>query len=290
MSVSRTRPLRIALISLCLVLASSTARAREIYVVRFLAGSWPTDVPCEGYFWRDHLMFHNSTTQEQHVRLLGVSNGSIRGDSRDLVLPPGRSVSVFGNTAIGGGASGLLDWSPAAAPEPNLFVNRLDVPAGVLVSSRIEVPQSGSLCTPFPTTSLVIFGSAQFPLYASLTSAGNRQYHLGTDLGSNGLGLTADSRLNVGIYNAGSSTANATIELRRSCDDGLIESRSIRVPGNAIIQYTGFKNDTSGYSSSCGMLYPTYAIVTVDQPSFSYVVTLSNERPPKIPMSISQPN
>jgi hypothetical protein len=274
---------------LVLLLSAGIVQAGDVYVIRFFAGVWPTGVPCEGYFWQDKLMFHNSTTTEQKVRLLGVSNSLPRPDARDLVLPPGASVSVTQDFASGGRQETSLNWFPLVAFEPLLFVNHLDVPAGVIVASRIESHQSGSLCTAFPTYSNKSFGLLALPVHRFLTPAGTRQYHLGTDLGSDGLGLTNPSHTNVGIYNGEPAAANATIELRRSCDDGLITSRTVRVPENSVVQTAGPTNDVSGYGPGCaiGILPQIYTVVTVDQPSFSYAVTLSNEIPPKIPISVS---
>lgn len=292
MPVARVRYKTTAL-GLFLLLSAGIVRAGDVYVLRFFAGVWPTGIPCEGYFWQDRLMFHNPTASEQRVRFLGVSNGSARLDARDLVLPPGRSVSAVQDSAFGGGVSTLLNWFPFPLMDFDflLFVDHLDVPAGVAVASRIESHQSSNLCTPFPNINNKSFGLLSLPVYRSLTPAGMRQYHLGTDLGSDDVGLTNPSRVNIGIYNGGSVPANATIELRRSCDDGLIASRGVRIPGNAILQTAGLVNEVKdGPGCAISLLPQTYAVVTVDQPSFSYVVTLSNELPPKIPISISQPN
>lgn len=278
---------------LFLLLSAGIVQAGDVYVLRFYAGFFPTGVPCEGYFWQDRLMFHNPTASEQRVRFLGVSNGSARPDAQDLVLPPGRSASIEQDFAyVGGGRSSALKWYPFPLVDSiYLFVNHLDVPDGVVIASRIESHRSPDLCNPFPNTTHKSFGLLSLPVYRSLTPAGTRQYHLGTDLGSNEVGLTNPSRVNIGIYNGGSAAANATIELRRSCDDGLIASRGVRIPENAILQTAGLVNEVKdGPGCAIGLLPQTYTVVTVDQPSFSYVVTLSNELPPKIPISISRPN
>ncbi len=284
--------------SLIAILAASllhpkAVRAGDVYVLRFFFGDVrPTGVPCEGYFWQDRLLFHNATSSDQRVRLLGVSNGPMDPNASELLLKPGRSVSVVQDGALTNGETTLLGWFPSISLEPVLFVDHLDVPEGVAVASRIESHQSGSLCTAFPTYSNLSFGLLPLPIYRSLTPAGTPQYHLGTDLGSDGIGLTNPSRVNIGIYNGGSVPANARIELRRSCDEGVIESRAVRIAENAVVQTNGFANDVGGYGSRCigDQISQTYATVSVDQPSFSYVVTLSNELPPKIPISVSQPN
>lgn len=110
--------------------------------------------------------------------------------------------------------------------------------------------------------------------------------HLGTDIGGNGSG-SDDGRTNIGIYNAGGTTARATAELRRACDDTLLEARTASVPPNEILQLNNFSSVFTGCSALRAAAYETYVVVTVDQPSFSYAVTLSNQRPPWIPVSSS---
>jgi len=99
--------------------------------------------------------------------------------------------------------------------------------------------------------------------------------------------MADDGRTNVGVFNAGSVAATATVELRRGCDDVLVASRSVAVPPNSIVQLNGLPFASEGCSAIRTAAYETYVVVTVDQPSFSYAITLSNKRPPWIPVSSS---
>ncbi len=113
------------------------------------------------------------------------------------------------------------------------------------------------------------------PVYRELTPANKRQIHLGTELSGN------NSRVNVGIYNAGAETATASIELRRTCDDALIASRTVTTPRNTIAQVGGFgTTDTAVCNSTNTPDWTRYTIITVSQPSFTYVANLYEAVPP----------
>lgn len=253
------------------------ALAAEVYVVRFITSGTLVEPPCKYLRWNDHLLFHNTASQAATVRFLGVSNGPPRADASNLTVPAGRSRSVAGT---------LLGWNPNG--NAVLWVNRLDVPDGVLLASRLEVAVgSGAPCAPASDGRGV--GATGLPTFSSLRAPNERQYHLATDIGADATGYAANARINVGIYNAGSMTATATVEVHRGCDERLMESRTTSIPADSILQVLGLSTRTG---PGCGSpfttnLYTTYVIVRVDQPSFSYAVTLSNELPPQIPIGVS---
>ena len=97
-------------------------------------------------------------------------------------------------------------------------------------------------------------------------------------------------RTNIGIYNAGTGTASAFVELRRGCDDRLLDRRLISVPAKTIIQVPGpsFSPDVV---PGCTALNTTasvnYAVINADQPTFSYIATLANQLPPTTPFTFS---
>ena len=128
------------------------------------------------------------------------------------------------------------------------------------------------------------------PVFRSFVPAGERQAHLSTDLG-NDIGKEVSSRVNVGIYNASAVTANATIEFRQHCDETLLASTSVTVPPDTLIQVPGL----GGTSRNCPASDPLflggggiYAVVTVDQPSASFVSVLANTLLPTNSISIQQ--
>ncbi len=261
--------------------AAGNAHGREIYVVRAFTQGGLIEAPCTYLYWQDDLRFFNTTSQDLQIRLLGVSNGGPRSNARELVVPASRSRSP---------REAGLDWTPARTVDIPFWVNRLDLPDGILVSSRAE-PTAGVGFPCFPGVDDRRFGSIALPVFSSLSEIGRPQMHLRTDLGKSESGLTAPSRVNVGIYNGGAAEATAVLELRRDCDGRLIAQRTVAVPADTLFQFSAFENDTSPYDPNCpGSSYATYVVVTVDQPSFSYTATMSSERPPKIPVSVSSPN
>jgi hypothetical protein len=113
------------------------------------------------------------------------------------------------------------------------------------------------------------------PVFRDLTPANKPQIHLGTDLSGN------ESRVNVGIYNAATETATASIELRRTCDDALIASRTVTISPNTIVQVGGFSTgDTAVCNSANTPDWTRYTIVMVSQPSITYVANLNEVVPP----------
>jgi hypothetical protein len=275
--------------ALAVVMFPPLARASDVWVVRFqtdIVYSSPTE--CYRVGWRDHLLFRNTTNQDLAVSALGASNGYTVPGPEPLVIPArgGRSVLIQPRLSEGGSTN---RWAPK--PETTFIVNRLDVPQGIIAESRGEL--WGPLATPLPcpppepggVPASEVFGSIPLPVVRSLAPAGTEQIHLASDLG------TQPIRTNVGIYNAGTAMANAAIELRRLCDDAVVERRFTAVPANAVVQVFGITDTprTSGNScSSSGSTYfSRYVVVVMDQPGFSFVTTLANELPPRIAISTS---
>ena len=284
MKAPRTRRPGLATGAAILLLLPTPAAAADVYVVRFLTQRYITSTTeCLMVGWWDHLIFRNTANEDQTVRLIEASNGYQPPREESLVLPRNRTRSLYSyrNTPQPGGSN---VWTPDG---PYVFlVNRLDVPAGVLVESRGEVYGGAGEGTPLPCdpfrVGVSVLGSFPLPVVRSLVPSNSRQFHLGSDLG------TLVSRTNVGIYNGGALTATAVIEVRRGCDDALVEGRSVSVPANTVIQTGGFINDYQrsgclGFGSSPD--HNRYVVVTVDQPSFSFVTTIAQDLPPKIAVS-----
>jgi hypothetical protein len=275
---------RSVLVAAVLAFRVPASEGEEVYVVRFFTPRYITSTTeCLMVGWWDHLIFRNTANEDQTVRLIEASNGYQPSREESLVLPRNRTRSLYSyrNTPQPGGSN---VWTP---DEPYVFlVNRLDVPAGVLLESRGEVYGGAGEGTPLPCepfrVGVSVLGSFSLPTVRSLVPSNSRQFHLGSDLG------TLVSRTNVGIYNGGPAAATATIEVRRGCDDALVESRNVSVPANTVIQAGGFINDYQrsgclGFGSSPD--HNRYVVVTVDQPSFSFVTTIAQDLPPKIAVS-----
>jgi len=255
-------------IALLLTLTTfAAAYAEDAYVVRFFAFGRGTE--CAQSLWLDNILFFNRTSAPAVVKLLGVSNGPVPPDVlRELSLPPNRAVAIRNGHPF----SGSYPWQPqASAP---LWVVHLDIPEGVTIESRDEVyavPLCGLTDGRDGLPEDESAGKVSLPIFRSLVPAGVRQIKLGTDLSSHG------SRLNVAIYNAATEEAHATIEIRRVCDDALLDTRSVVIAADAITQFGGF----SGSGGRClgSGVEALYTAITVDRPGFSYVSNVSESLP-----------
>jgi hypothetical protein len=226
--------------------------------------------------WSSDVTFFNHGSSAATVQLLGVSNGrATDAVGTEFVLPAGRSAALSRFRP-----SWLFD-----SPSEPLTVIHIDVPPAVDIESSLYIGT---------TTSLVFgadpekFGKTRLPVVGKLAAPGDAQLHLSTDLG------TIPSRLNVGVYNAGATPANVTVEIRQFCDDSLLESRSATVAANTVVQLTGFQAAShncpppSGIGT-LGRLTGAYVIVRADQPSFSFVSAIANVDAPTTSISIVGP-
>lgn len=239
------------------------ALASDVYLLRFSAnGSVGT---CLQLSWHDNVTFFNSGTSPALVRVIGNSDGAAGNTTPDsFVVPPNHVVAL--DSALSGNA-----WVPASQLQqavPYIFyVLHIDVPAGVSVQSGDDVYRFNGCVGPpvFPES----IGHVSLPVFERLSEAGKPQVHMGTDLG------VRDSRTNVAIYNAGDHDAVAHIELRRVCDDSVADARTVVIPPNRTVQIGGLMKGTD----TCGVPQLTnwmrYTVVSVDQPSLSYVTTIA---------------
>jgi len=224
---------------------------------------------CTGtYWWLSDVLFHNAGSETATVRLLEVSNGVPQSSSdRELQLPPGRSSSI---------ARAGKPWLPSA-PVP-LWVTHLDVPPNVTVESRIILGRT--VCIGPQVGGAGIYGKISFPLFRALQPAGVTKIHLGTDLAE------LPTRNNVAVYNASDVPAHAIAEVRQLCDDTVIDTRQLDIPGKSVVQITGMNATTEGCNPGSGSRY-AYVAVTVDQPSLSWVSSLSNADVIKVVWSVT---
>jgi hypothetical protein len=272
------------------LLFASTLGADDVYVVRFYTDILQrSTTECFWWGWRDHLVFRNTTYVDLTVRALSASNGYSPPEYQPLVVPARRNMSLL---PIPGGGVGETGGSNNWTPRSSLFliVNRLDVPKGVVVESRAEI-YSGRALTPlpcsidFPGSLPQVFGTLPLPVVTALVPAGKEHVHLATDLG------THRARANVTIYNGGPTSATASVEVRRGCDDVLLDNRSVTVPSTSIVQFFSFKDGRDEIRDGCPVHrtteYNQYVTVVMDQPGFSFVTTLARDYDPKVNVSTS---
>jgi hypothetical protein len=207
--------------------------------------------------WGDDILFYNTGVAPAVVRFLGVSNGSPQGDIPTLTLPAGQPIFLNATLPV------AEQWRPV--PVPPMWVLHLEVPDGVVAESRDEY----RLVVGQPVI-VITSGKVSMPIFRELVAAGRPQVELGTDLGGH------DSRANVGIYNAGADSATATIEVRRTCDGAVVDSRTVTIPANTLVQVGGLG---TGSSADCPLSaaepWARYTVVTVSQPSFTLVSNLN---------------
>jgi hypothetical protein len=273
---------RIFFVILVVLCTSIKLRAGDVYVVQGFALGPQLDSNFM-ILWTSDAFFYNAGLSESRVTLLHVSNGGSAPDpSGDvLLLPAHTSRSLIA-------AKSLWRTDTGAA----LWVLHLDAPADTLVDDTLFIGSQG-INLPSPSTSRFRFGKARLPVFRSLIPAGQQQVHLATSLGpfsDNPAEVQTPSRLNVTVYNAATSAASALIEIRQHCDDRVITSRTVTIPADTIVQIGGFEGRTAncppiGMSGDAERF--VYTVVTVDQPSFSFVSNLSNAATPTTSISIT---
>ena len=279
---------RLVTILIAVLLLAPTLGATEVRVVRFLVQPDFNPPPCTSTVgWYSETFFHNSTDAFQTVRFLGVSNGPTGPNPRPLTVPPHQTMEITGRYSPG--------WEPV--PGTILWVNRLDVPSGVIVANRVASsifhPSSDTTGVPCHGR-LANYAGLPLPVFTALIPAGKTQYFLGTDVGSDpALERITDARLNIGVYNGGSVGASAVVkvycgdpDLDHSLSDTLIETSQIQIPADSIVQRTALAStETAGCPTAPKSFW--YATVTVDQPSFAYAIGLANGKLPIFPGAVA---
>ena len=258
-------------------LLSTALFADDIYIVQGSAEGRMLN-NSERTIWGTDAYFYNTGSTNAVVTLLDVSNGGLRDPSRvpgSFIIPPHRTATFGGERAA---------WSPAVF-DP-LWAVHVDVPAGVLVENLLFIGSREEGAANHSPPEIRSLGKVRLPIVRSLTSPGEPQTHLATFLGAE---PDIPSRINVGIYNGGAVAATAQIEIRRHCDDTVVSSANVSVPAKSVIQVNNFSSnpgrgcpDASPGPGGAGV----YTVVTVDQPSFSFVSNLANTLLPITSVSI----
>ena len=268
---------RIIFALITLLIASSTqALSAEVYLIQADASGWQID-GCNILQWWTDVFFHNEGSEEKTVQLLGVSNGVLP----TIPEPPGTQIKIPTKKTVSLRRRAGSYWAPLPPiGRVPLWVARLEVPPEVVIEDTLFV---GTLRTCHTPTNMPLYGTISLPIFRSLTPANVPKTILGADLG----GLIPN-RTNVGIYNASqSSEAVGKIEIRKSCDDELLEERTVTIPADTIIQFGGFGSVAANcppfpdaYTGSA------YVVVTVNQPSLTYIANVASDRDPSISVAL----
>lgn len=253
--------------------AALPMRAADAYVVQgYAQGPFIDQVAY--VTWNSDAFFANSGSATATVRLLGVSNGAIPANvPRQFTIEPGRTAS-FSTTAGYG-------WGPITEHGTALWVVHLDVPDNVQVADVMYIGKAHRGESDGPSR----FGMTHLPVVTRLVPAGQPQRHLATFLGDP---TFIPSRTNVTIYNGGDALATASIEIRSFCDDSAVYQAGASIAPNTVVQITGLPQ-ANVLCRESPYLEPgaTYTVVTVDQPSFSFVSSLSNRDIPLTSISVT---
>ena len=256
----RLRPL----IFVLLIANAGAVFAAEAWVLRGFAG------PCLGLQWEADTLLRNTLSGPAVVRLVSISDGfdSIPEPDRELVVPPGQTLSLNRNTA----------WHQ---PDVPLFVLRLDIPEGVLIEGVLNLGTGSGDGCPLPPApdSSAAYGVIHLPHFRTLVPANQEQSHLGTTLGG------SPARNNVGIYNAAALPATARVSLHRACDNRLVDETTIHLGANSTTQVR-LENKSTDTCTGSVPTWVDYVTVIVDQPSVTWVSTLANDVPTRVLISI----
>jgi len=220
----------------------------------------PSNNPCIATLWTADAVLQNTTDAPLTVRQTSYSD-----ISTIPIVTPSFTILPHATTTL----TRQRSLNHIATPSSSLFLEQLDVPDGVLADSRIEI--GASACNVSPPIFGPVNGKLSTPTFRTLVPAGTVQRHIGTDLG------LVDARVNVGVFNGGETTAHAHVEVRKACNDALLGQSDITLNRNSLLQVSmNIGAPTAACSDSDVGYWVTYTTVTVDQPSISFVSTISN--------------
>jgi hypothetical protein len=264
-SMNRKSSPRSLLLALMIGLSVATSLlARDIYVVQGDARG-PV-FGQERVVWSTDVLFYNRGVAPGTVTVLSISNPSDRG---------GRVGASF---AVSPGKTASLQQQLRGIPNGDaLMIVHLDVDEALVVENVLYIGSefAGGISG---NTIFRQYGKIRLPVFTSFVPANEPQVHLESDIGD------IPAHINVGIYNAGSETATAHIETHAHCDDGTISTRTVSVPPDTVVQIAGFQAETQ--CAGLEQKSSVYTVVTVDQPSLTFVSALANDNTPTTSISI----
>jgi hypothetical protein len=160
---------------------------------------------------------------------------------------------------------------PDAYGASGAWIVQFDVPDTLAAEGRMEVygpfdSCGGQLGLPLTATTKI-----RMPVFSRLVPPGEEQVHYGTDLG------LPPARQNVGIYNAGTQPAAATITVVQPFCAMRSLTQTAIIPPDTLVQVGILRVPPCGGAPQAAA---AYTVVTVDQPSLSFVSTLTNGTTP----------
>lgn len=256
--------IRRTIVAVVLLALTSSAVAADAYVLRFRAGTMLN--ACTEGFWADQLIFHNPADAPATVRLVDSSYPVTPSDDRELVIP------ARGTTAFRSFSGAANQWDRAFESGTGYFIGvlQLELPEHVQVTSR-TVPgvvscTGACLCPP----SINVYGAVPHRVYRAPVPAGTPHIHLGSDIPGTG------TRTNVQIYNAGSADAVATVEARQTCNDTVLDARTVSVPAKSLVTVGGLQSTANVGVGCTATDNVSFVRVVATQPAMSWTTTIAN--------------
>lgn len=248
--------LTVAVLSLLVV---PLTYARDVYVIGMHARGANVTF-CSWLVWLGDVVFYNTSATEQRVRVVGVSNGTLRAFGHEEIAVPAKS-AVSREMTVGS------FWYPSNPRLDPLWMWRVEVPDAVRVHSEMRLDEE--FCT--PSLGPESRGEITLPTFDGLVPANEQQVFLGTDVGE------LPRRVNVGLYNSGSVPASAELRLHRGCDNAVLAATTVAVPANTTLQEQLQSGTAPPRCLESGVANGTYVTVTLDQPGLAFVSVLLNE-------------
>ena len=238
------------------MLGPEPACARDIYAFRLLALG-----PVLGAFqvsYSDNLLFLNTGATPAVVTLLGMSDGSLQaGIPLEIAIAPGQVATL---------TNGGPPWEPAGVELPATWFLHLDVPDTVVVTSRVELGRMLLLPPPPSPGDEKAAGVLPLPVFTHLVPAGQVQYHLSADLG------TQPAHVSVAVFNAGTQSASASVSLHDGCTGAVLASMSTTIPPNASRVVGPFPSDAPDLQ-----ICTNYVTLVEDQPGLSVISVVDEQ-------------
>lgn len=255
--------------SICLVVSlavfgSGHAIASDLWAVR-VGGDGPTIDTCNVTEFTSSLLLINKSREPATVSLLGVSSGAGKPFTSTVVVPAMRSFAASADR-------GVL-WGPAV--QSLAWVIHLDVPDLLLVRNRLDL-RVRAICVVEPGLPNLTpqLGRAELPVFRELVPAGVEQDLVGIDNGS------VDSDVHVFVYNAGTTTASASVAIRNACDDSIVEQHSMAVASNSTAEIIiDSQHMCVPIQTPFADTWSLNAAISVDQPSISFALAIARKSP-----------
>jgi hypothetical protein len=257
---------RLLLVTLLLLPVAHSATASDIYLFQAHAeGPQVFDATADGgeiIEWNTDAFFFNTSTTDAVVTLLDDYEGM------QFVVPPQRIVSL----------------STALPPRIFAFVHA-SVPDSVVVENALFIGNVRDSIIGLPSPPIYRYGKVHLPVFRAVTPRNTPQVHLATYLGEQ------QSHLNVWIYNDATVAAQAHIEVRRQCDDAIVDETTTTVGPKNSLSLGALASGVAGCpvpgATAPWIGHSIYTIVTVDQPSLSFVSVVANGKIPQAMVTIN---